>query len=164
VQIPTKIRGYFLCQLNQSHIRKGALPIGHLQKPEGEKIAKSFRSDYADKKDSLRDFALSEKFDVPDSFSNAIEAKKGNIIVIPEDLEIINALKFQQEVRPEGFDQALFWNALAFNLFTYTARSGKSNSVSHNGAHYFTVSAKRLARWGHRENPFVHQYRYAVQI
>jgi len=136
---PNKDQSYFLCQLNQSQLEKALFPIGHLQKPEVREIAKKLDLITADKKDS-QGLCFIGKVRLPEFLQQQLKPKKGNIIVIPEDLEIYQRAQIPAGSEPEGFDQALL-DALALPIH-YTADQGKVLG-EHNGAHYFTVGQRK---------------------
>jgi tRNA-specific 2-thiouridylase len=136
---PNKDQSYFLCQLNQSQLEKALFPIGHLQKPEVREIAKKLDLITADKKDS-QGLCFIGKVRLPEFLQQQLKPKKGNIIVIPEDLEIYQRAQIPAGSEPEGYDQALL-DALALPIH-YTADQGKVLG-EHNGAHYFTVGQRK---------------------
>jgi tRNA-specific 2-thiouridylase len=136
---PNKDQSYFLCQLNQSQLEKALFPIGHLQKPEVREIAKKLDLITADKKDS-QGLCFIGKVRLPEFLQQQLKPKKGNIIVIPEDLEIYQRAQIPAGSEPEGYDQAPL-DALALPIH-YTSDQGKVLG-EHNGAHYFTVGQRK---------------------
>jgi tRNA-specific 2-thiouridylase len=136
---PNKDQSYFLCQLNQSQLEKALFPIGHLQKPEVREIAKKLDLITADKKDS-QGLCFIGKVRLPEFLQQQLKPKKGNIIVIPEDLEIYQRAQIPAGSEPEGYDKAPL-DALALPIH-YTSDQGKVLG-EHNGAHYFTVGQRK---------------------
>jgi tRNA-specific 2-thiouridylase len=136
---PNKDQSYFLCQLNQSQLAKALFPIGHLQKPEVREIAKKLDLITADKKDS-QGLCFIGKVRIPEFLQQQLKPKKGNIIVIPEDLEVYKHAKVPAGIAHEDYDKELL-DALALPIH-YTADQGKKLS-EHNGAHYFTVGQRK---------------------
>lgn len=136
---PNKDQSYFLCQLNQSQLAKALFPIGHLQKPEVREIAKKLDLITADKKDS-QGLCFIGKVRLPEFLQQQLKPKKGNIIVIPEDLKIYQRAQIPAGIEPESYDQDLL-DTLALPIH-YTADQGKV-LAEHNGAHYFTVGQRK---------------------
>jgi tRNA-specific 2-thiouridylase len=136
---PNKDQSYFLCQLNQSQLAKALFPIGHLQKPEVREIAKKLDLITAEKKDS-QGLCFIGKVRLPDFLQQQLKPKKGNIIVIPEDLEVYQHAKVPAGIAHEDYDKELL-EALALPIH-YTADQGKV-LAEHNGAHYFTVGQRK---------------------
>jgi tRNA-specific 2-thiouridylase len=136
---PNKDQSYFLCQLNQGQLAKALFPIGHLQKPEVREIAKRLDLITADKKDS-QGLCFIGKVRIPEFLQQQLKPKKGNIIVIPEDLKIYQHAQLPAGIDPEHYDQDIL-DALALPIH-YTADQGKV-LAEHNGAHYFTVGQRK---------------------
>jgi len=136
---PNKDQSYFLCQLNQGQLAKALFPIGHLQKPEVREIAKSLDLITADKKDS-QGLCFIGKVRIPEFLQQQLKPKKGNIVVIPEDLKIYQYAQIPAGIEPEHYDQDIL-DALALPIH-YTADQGKV-LAEHNGAHYFTVGQRK---------------------
>ncbi|AWW28740.1 tRNA 2-thiouridine(34) synthase MnmA [Echinicola strongylocentroti] len=134
-----KDQSYFLCQLNQTQLAKALFPIGHLQKSEVRKIAKEQDLITADKKDS-QGLCFIGKVRLPDFLQQQLKPKKGDIIIIPEDLPI-----YQQQQIPAGVDiedlslETLNHICIPIN---HDAQQGKK-VAEHNGAHYFTVGQRK---------------------
>ncbi len=136
---PNKDQSYFLCQLNQSQLAKALFPIGHLQKPEVREIAKKLDLITADKKDS-QGLCFIGKVRLPEFLQQQLKPKKGNIIVIPEDLKIYQRAQIPAGIEPERYDQDLL-DSFALPIH-YTPDQGKVLG-EHNGAHYFTVGQRK---------------------
>ena len=136
---PNKDQSYFLCQLNQSQLAKALFPIGHLQKPEVRRIAKELDLITAEKKDS-QGLCFIGKVRLPEFLQQQLKPKKGNIIVIPEDLKIYQRAQIPAGIEPELYDDALL-NDLALPIH-YSPNEGKV-LAEHNGAHYFTVGQRK---------------------
>jgi tRNA-specific 2-thiouridylase len=136
---PNKDQSYFLCQLNQSQLSKALFPIGHLQKPEVREIAKKLDLITADKKDS-QGLCFIGKVRLPEFLQQQLKPKNGNIIVIPEDLEVYQHAIVPAGIAHEDYDQELL-DAIALPIH-YSADQGKV-IAEHNGAHYFTVGQRK---------------------
>jgi tRNA-specific 2-thiouridylase len=146
---PNKDQSYFLCQLNQSQLSKALFPIGHLQKPEVREIAKKLDLITADKKDS-QGLCFIGKVRLPEFLQQQLKPKKGNIIVIPEDLEVYQHAQVPAGIAHEDYDQELL-DALALPIH-YSADQGKV-IAEHNGAHYFTVGQRKGLQVGGTGKP-----------
>jgi len=136
---PNKDQSYFLCQLNQSQLSKALFPIGHLKKPKVREIAKKLDLITADKKDS-QGLCFIGKVRLPEFLQQQLKPKKGNIIVIPEGLEIYQHAQVPAGIAHEDYDKELL-DALALPIH-YTPDQGKV-IAEHNGAHYFTVGQRK---------------------
>lgn len=146
---PNKDQSYFLCQLNQSQLSKALFPIGHLQKPEVRGIAKKLDLITAEKKDS-QGLCFIGKVRLPEFLQQQLKPKKGNIIVIPENLEIYQNTQITTGIEHELYDQDLL-DALALPIH-YSADQGKILG-EHNGAHYFTVGQRKGLQVGGTGKP-----------
>ena len=136
---PNKDQSYFLCQLNQSQLSKALFPIGHLKKPKVREIAKKLDLITADKKDS-QGLCFIGKVRLPEFLQQQLKPKNGNIIVIPEGLEIYQHAQVPAGIAHEDYDKELL-DALALPIH-YTPDQGKV-IAEHNGAHYFTVGQRK---------------------
>ncbi|AGA79670.1 tRNA 2-thiouridine(34) synthase MnmA [Echinicola vietnamensis] len=134
-----KDQSYFLCQLNQDQLAKAQFPIGHLQKSEVRKIAKEQDLVTADKKDS-QGLCFIGKVRLPDFLQQQLKPKKGDIIIIPEDLSI-----YQQQQIPAGMEADDLDEETLDQIclpVQHQAQQGKK-VAEHNGAHYFTVGQRK---------------------
>lgn len=136
---PNKDQSYFLCQLSQDQLAKALFPIGHLQKSEVRKIAKELDLVTADKKDS-QGLCFIGKVRLPDFLQQQLKPKKGNIIQIPENLEIYKTLQIPAGIAPEDWDDEVL-DAISLPIH-YSQNQGKVLG-EHTGAHYFTVGQRK---------------------
>ncbi len=124
---PNKDQSYFLCQLSQKQISKALFPIGELLKPEVRKIADEQGLATASRKDS-QGICFVGKVDLPTFLQQKLQAKKGDIIEIPENYynnlnssdELIDISKAYQYKRDDG-------NVIA----------------EHHGAHFYTIGQRK---------------------
>jgi tRNA-specific 2-thiouridylase len=136
---PNKDQSYFLCQLSQDQLAKALFPIGHLQKSEVRKIAKELDLVTADKKDS-QGLCFIGKVRLPDFLQQQLKPKKGNIIQIPENLEIYKTLQIPAGIAPEDWEDEIL-DAISLPIH-YSRNQGKVLG-EHTGAHYFTVGQRK---------------------
>ncbi len=136
---PNKDQSYFLCQLSQEQLAKALFPIGHLQKSEVRKIAKELDLVTADKKDS-QGLCFIGKVRLPDFLQQQLKPKKGNIIQIPENLEVYQKLQIPAGIAPQDWDEEVL-NAISLPIH-YFQNQGKVLG-EHTGAHYFTVGQRK---------------------
>ncbi len=134
-----KDQSYFLCQLSQEQLAKALFPIGHLQKSEVRKIAKELDLVTADKKDS-QGLCFIGKVRLPDFLQQQLKPKKGNIIQIPENLEIYKRLQIPAGIAPEDWDSEIL-DVVSLPIH-YSQDQGKVLG-EHTGAHYFTVGQRK---------------------
>ena len=124
---PNKDQSYFLCQLSQEQISKVLFPIGELLKPEVREIAEREGLATATRKDS-QGICFVGKVDLPTFLQQKLEAKKGDIIEIPESYyesldktdELTDISKAHQYKRDDG-------KVLA----------------EHKGAHFYTIGQRK---------------------
>jgi tRNA-specific 2-thiouridylase len=136
---PNKDQSYFLCQLGQEQLAKALFPIGHLQKSEVRRIAKELDLVTADKKDS-QGLCFIGKVRLPDFLQQQLKPKKGNIIQIPENLEIYERLQIPAGIAPEDWEDEVL-DAISLPIH-YSQNQGKVLG-EHTGAHYFTVGQRK---------------------
>lgn len=136
---PNKDQSYFLCQLSQDQLAKALFPIGHLQKSEVRRIAKELDLVTADKKDS-QGLCFIGKVRLPDFLQQQLKPKKGNIIQIPENLEIYQRLQIPAGIAPEDWEDEVL-EAISLPIH-YSQNQGKVLG-EHTGAHYFTVGQRK---------------------
>ena len=74
-----KDQSYFLWTLNQDDLKHILFPVGHLEKPEVRKLAKKFKLQNSDKKDS-QGLCFIGKIDVKDFLAHYIKTEKGNVL------------------------------------------------------------------------------------
>jgi tRNA-specific 2-thiouridylase len=140
---PNKDQSYFLCQLNQDQLSKALFPIGELLKPEVREIAKEIGLVTAEKKDS-QGLCFVGKISLPQFLQQKLIAKKGDVVELPDDLELFKAYN---SIAPiiENVQQ------LACD-FLYTADMG-NKVAEHQGAHYYTVGQRKGLHIGGRPLP-----------
>lgn len=136
---PNKDQSYFLCQLNQEQLSKALFPIGHLLKPEVRRIAKEMDLITADKKDS-QGLCFIGKVRLPDFLQQQLKPKKGDILMIPEDLPDYESKKMPEGIAAEDLDNETL-DAICLPKH-YQPEQGKKVG-DHNGAHYFTVGQRK---------------------
>ncbi|MCH7415007.1 tRNA 2-thiouridine(34) synthase MnmA [Belliella sp. R4-6] len=146
---PNKDQSYFLCQLSQEQLAKALFPIGHLQKPDVRKIAKEQDLITADKKDS-QGLCFIGKVRLPDFLQQQLKPKKGDILVIPEDLPFYEKKKIPAGIPVEDFDMETL-NAICLPE-NYTTEQG-TKLGEHHGAHYFTVGQRKGLQVGGTGKP-----------
>lgn len=74
-----KDQSYFLCQLNQHQLSKTLFPLGELTKPEVREIAKKYKLNTANKKDSTGICFIGER-NFNEFISNYLPAKPGKML------------------------------------------------------------------------------------
>lgn len=136
---PNKDQSYFLCQLNQEQLSKVLFPIGHLLKPQVREIALEQDLATAEKKDS-QGLCFIGKVKLPDFLQQQLKPKQGDIILIPDDLDM-----FGQQIKPENIDctqaEASLLKAICKPL-QFSPGMGKVVG-QHNGAHFFTIGQRK---------------------
>ena len=142
-----KDQSYFLCQLSQAQLAKALFPIGELTKPEVRDIAKKAGLVTAEKKDS-QGLCFIGKVRLPEFLQQKLQAKKGDIIQIDNQLTIYNneTPTFSDKVHELEFYAT---------KFKYEPKDGKVVG-RHQGAHFFTKGQRKgLAVGGTKEPLFV---------
>ncbi|QDH80497.1 tRNA 2-thiouridine(34) synthase MnmA [Echinicola soli] len=134
-----KDQSYFLCQLSQDQLAKALFPIGHLQKSEVRKIAKEQDLITADKKDS-QGLCFIGKVRLPDFLQQQLKPKKGDIIIIPDDLAIYQKQQIPTGLESDELDQEVL-DQICLPVKHQTSQGKKV--ADHNGAHYFTVGQRK---------------------
>lgn len=137
---PNKDQSYFLCQLNQEQLARTLFPIGHLQKPEVRKIAKSQGLASAGKKDS-QGICFVGKVHLPVFLQQKLKAREGNIFEIPADLSQY------QENKQDISDLESYCSP-----WTYSKEDGQWTG-KHQGAHFFTVGQRKGLNVGGKTEP-----------
>jgi len=124
---PNKDQSYFLCQLSQEQLSKAMFPIGNILKPEVRRIAEEQGLATATRKDS-QGICFVGKVDLPTFLQQKLEAKKGDIVEIPESYyEDINTSDELEELSKP---------------YTYTHVDGKV-IAEHRGAHFYTIGQRK---------------------
>jgi tRNA-specific 2-thiouridylase len=135
-----KDQSYFLCQLSQKQLSKVLFPIGHLQKTEVRKIAKTQNLITADKKDS-QGLCFIGKVSLPDFLQQQLKPSRGEIIEISSDFETYNNLqKSSKTIQQQS------------NKQKYSREDGLLVG-EHNGAHFFTVGQRKGLKVGGMVEP-----------
>lgn len=139
----SKDQSYFLCQLNQEQLSKALFPIGELQKSEVREIAKKNGLITAGKKDS-QGLCFVGKISLPTFLQQKLSPINGNVVEIPEDLEM-----FKQYSLIEPTSENVVRLA---KPFIYTPELG-TKVTEHIGAHYYTIGQRRGLKIGGRPEP-----------
>ncbi len=138
-----KDQSYFLCQLNQEQLSKALFPIGELQKDEVRKIATESGLITAKKKDS-QGLCFVGKISLPTFLQQKLTPKNGDVIELPDNLEIFEDYK-KISPTPE--------NVIALaRHFKYKKEMG-TIVANHIGAHFYTIGQRRGLKIGGRPNP-----------
>ncbi|MDX2361174.1 MAG: tRNA 2-thiouridine(34) synthase MnmA [Crocinitomicaceae bacterium] len=140
---PNKDQSYFLCQLRQEQLAKALFPIGDLLKPEVRRIAEENGLVTAGKKDS-QGLCFVGKISLPEFLQQKLEAKTGDVIEIPQDLE---QFKAYAEIQPN--DE----NVVALAAPFIYDRSLGQKVAEHQGAHFYTIGQRRGLHIGGRPHP-----------
>ena len=139
-----KDQSYFLCQLNQEQLGRTLFPIGHLEKSEVRRIAKSQDLITAEKKDS-QGLCFIGKVSLPDFLQQQLQPKTGPIIEIPEGFSSYEAV-------PTNFDSEEARWAFLSKRRNYQTDNGVVVG-EHKGAHYFTVGQRKGLAVGGTPDP-----------
>ena len=134
-----KDQSYFLCQLNQFQLSKTLFPIGSLKKDEVRSIAKDNGLITADKKDS-QGLCFVGKVKLPDFLQQKLSKKKGNVVLIPKDLNLYDNFNNEEYENDDS------------NGYLYQPDMGKVIG-EHSGAHYFTVGQRKGLSIGGMKDP-----------
>lgn len=140
---PNKDQSYFLCQLNQEQLAKALFPVGELTKPEVREIATELGLITADKKDS-QGLCFVGKISLPQFLQQKLQAKIGDVIEIPKDLEQFEAYD-SIPVKIENVRHLA-------EPFVYSVDMGKK-VAEHQGAHYYTIGQRKGLHIGGRPEP-----------
>ena len=124
---PNKDQSYFLCQLSQKQLSKAMFPIGDILKPEVRRIAEELGLATATRKDS-QGICFVGKVDLPTFLQQKLEAKKGDIVEIPESY--YENLNISDELEDLS------------KPYIYTRNDGKVMS-EHRGAHFYTIGQRK---------------------
>ncbi len=124
---PNKDQSYFLCQLSQEQISKALFPIGDIEKPEVRRIAEEQGLATATRKDS-QGICFVGKVDLPTFLQQKLEAKKGDIIEIPESY--YENLESSDELKDIS------------KAYQYKREDGKV-LAEHRGAHFYTIGQRK---------------------
>lgn len=140
---PNKDQSYFLCQLKQDQLAKALFPIGELLKPEVRKIAEENKLVTANKKDS-QGLCFVGKISLPTFLQQKLKAKKGKVIEIPNDIELLQNYRTLEPTITNVKE-------LSKN-FVFSPEQGKV-VAEHQGAHFYTIGQRKGLHIGGRPNP-----------
>ena len=139
----TKDQSYFLCQITQNQLSKALFPIGHLEKKEVRKIAKSIGLVTADKKDS-QGLCFVGKVKLPKFLQQQLKTKNGKIIEVPHTLS-----QYESADRISPSPEHVIELA---EPYQYSIMDGEQ-VASHNGAHFYTIGQRKGLHVGGRPEP-----------
>jgi len=124
---PNKDQSYFLCQLSQKQLSRAMFPIGNILKPEVRRIAEELGLATATRKDS-QGICFVGKVDLPTFLQQKLEAKKGDIVEIPESYyENLNTSDELEDLSKP---------------YIYNRADGKVIG-EHRGAHFYTIGQRK---------------------
>ncbi len=138
-----KDQSYFLCQLNQNQLAKALFPIGELEKSKVREIASEQGLITADKKDS-QGLCFVGKISLPIFLQQKLEAKKGKVIEIPNNLPALVAYH-QIEATIENLEKLVV-------PFEFKETDGIV-VAEHQGAHFYTIGQRKGLQIGGRPEP-----------
>ena len=124
-----KDQSYFLCQLSQFQLSKTLFPVGSMKKDEVRSIAKENALITADKKDS-QGLCFIGKVKLPDFLQQKLSKKKGNVVLIPSDLNLYKNFNNKEYDNDDS------------NGYLYQTHMGKIIG-EHSGAHFFTIGQRK---------------------
>lgn len=140
---PNKDQSYFLCQISQEQLSKALFPIGELLKSEVRKIAEEAGIHTADKKDS-QGLCFVGKISLPEFLQQQLKVKPGNIIEVPENLEMFE--NYHNLERSEDNIEMLA------EPFLFSPEMGVK-VADHQGAHFYTIGQRKGLHIGGRPFP-----------
>ncbi len=138
-----KDQSYFLCQLNQNQLVKALFPIGELEKSKVREIATEQGLITADKKDS-QGLCFVGKISLPTFLQQKLEAKKGKVIEIPNNLPALLAYH-AIEATIENLEKLVI-------PFDFKETDGIV-VAEHQGAHFYTIGQRKGLQIGGRPEP-----------
>ena len=138
-----KDQSYFLCQLNQNQLAKALFPIGELEKSKVREIASEQGLITADKKDS-QGLCFVGKISLPIFLQQKLEAKKGKVIEIPNNLPALVAYH-EIEATIENLEKLVV-------PFEFKETDGIV-VAEHQGAHFYTIGQRKGLQIGGRPEP-----------
>lgn len=146
---PNKDQSYFLCQLNQSQLKKALFPIGEMLKPDVRELARKLDLVTAEKKDS-QGLCFIGKVRLPEFLQQQLKPKSGDILEVPTDF---SGFERNSNGAWKDLDDSALETVTA--PYDYRAESGKVVG-QHSGAHFFTIGQRKgLAVGGNAEPLFV---------
>ena len=134
-----KDQSYFLCQLSQFQLSKTIFPVGSMKKDEVRSIAKENALITADKKDS-QGLCFIGKVKLPDFLQQKLSKKKGNVVLIPSDLNLYKNFNNKEYDNDDS------------NGYLYQTHMGKIIG-KHSGAHFFTIGQRKGLSIGGMKDP-----------
>ncbi len=134
-----KDQSYFLCQLSQFQLSKTIFPVGSMKKDEVRSIAKENALITADKKDS-QGLCFIGKVKLPDFLQQKLSKKKGNVVLIPSDLNLYKNFNNKEYDNDDS------------NGYLYQTHMGKIIG-EHSGAHFFTIGQRKGLSIGGMKDP-----------
>ena len=138
-----KDQSYFLCQLNQNQLAKALFPIGELEKSKVREIASEQGLITADKKDS-QGLCFVGKISLPIFLQQKLEAKKGKVIEIPNNLPALVSYH-AIEANIDNVEQLVV-------PFQFNDSDGIV-VAEHQGAHFYTIGQRKGLQIGGRPEP-----------
>jgi tRNA-specific 2-thiouridylase len=138
-----KDQSYFLCQLNQNQLAKALFPIGELEKSKVREIATEQGLITADKKDS-QGLCFVGKISLPIFLQQKLEAKKGKVIEIPNNLPTLVAYH-EIDATIENVEKLVV-------PFEFKESDGLV-VAEHQGAHFYTIGQRKGLQIGGRPEP-----------
>ncbi len=138
-----KDQSYFLCQLNQNQLAKALFPIGELEKSKVREIASEQGLITADKKDS-QGLCFVGKISLPIFLQQKLEAKKGKVIEIPNNLPALVSYH-AIEATIDNVEQLVV-------PFQFNDSDGIV-VAEHQGAHFYTIGQRKGLQIGGRPEP-----------
>jgi len=138
-----KDQSYFLCQLNQNQLAKALFPIGELEKSKVREIATEQGLITADKKDS-QGLCFVGKISLPIFLQQKLEAKKGKVIEIPNNLPALVAYH-EIDATIENVEKLVV-------PFEFKESDGLV-VAEHQGAHFYTIGQRKGLQIGGRPEP-----------
>lgn len=146
---PNKDQSYFLCQVSQEQLAFSLFPLGDLNKPRVREIAGKLGLATAQRKDS-QGICFVGKVHLPTFLQQKLEAKKGDIIEVPEQ----HLPKKINEGYPDDNISDIEL-AVITGKNKFSAESGLKVGT-HNGAHFFTIGQRKgINVGGYKEPLFV---------
>jgi tRNA-specific 2-thiouridylase len=141
-----KDQSYFLCQLNQSQLKKIIFPIGDLSKTEVRKIARENNLITAEKKDS-QGLCFVGKVSLPDFLQQKLKKRTGNVIEISSESDL-----YKNDISQlDKYEKLEFLST----RISYKKNDGRIIG-QHHGAHFFTIGQRKgLSIGGYKDPLFV---------
>ncbi len=139
-----KDQSYFLCQLSQKQLKNVLFPIGNIEKTEVRRIAAELDLASATKKDS-QGICFVGKVDLPTFLQQKLAPKKGKIIEIEQNDELLSEMSKYPEINFENLCEIA-------KPLDFSKIKGKFVG-EHNGAHYYTIGQRKGLNVGGKAEP-----------